>query len=93
MRLQQLPGIGTDDTPHPHQGEPSSNKPVPGPPSCLPHFLEGGLCNRQESSSSSSEHGEVLEVWPAVFGVVVGINNNYSDKHSECARRGPTIQW
>lgn len=90
MRPQQLPGVGTDDPTSP--GKPSSKKPLPGPPSCLPHFLEEGLCNRQESSSSSSEHGEVLKVWPAIFSVVIDINN-YSDKHRDCARLGPTIQW
>lgn len=88
VRLQQLPGIGIDD-PNP-QGIPATKKPFPGPPSCLPHFLEEGLCNRQVSSSSSSERGEVFQI----FGVVVDANhNNQSDKHSDCARSGPTIQW
>lgn len=27
------------------------------------------------------------------FGIVLAINNNYSDKHSDYARLGPTIQW
>lgn len=92
VRLQQLPGVGIDD-PNP-QGIPATKKPFPGPPSCLSHFLEEGLCNRQESSSSSSEHGEVFKVWPAIFGVVVGAHrDNQSLKHSDCARSGPTIQW
>lgn len=62
----------------PLQGSPAAKKPLPGPPSCLPHFLEEGLYNYQESSPLSSERGEVLKVWPAIFGVVVDINNNYS---------------
>lgn len=74
VRLQQLPRIGIDD-PNP-QGIPAAKKPFSGPPSCLPHFLEDGLCNRQESSSSSSERGEVFKVWPAIFGVVVDANHN-----------------
>lgn len=90
VRLQQLPGVGIDD-PNP-QGIPATKKPSPGPPSCLPHFLKEGLCNRQESSSSS-EHGEVFKVWPAIFGVVDAHHNNQSHGHSNCARSGPTIQW
>lgn len=89
-RPQQLPGVGAEDPPP--LGSPATKEPLPGPSSCLPHFVEEGLCNCRESSLSS-EHGEVLKIWPAIFSIVVDINNNYSDKHSERARLGPTIQW